>query len=218
MPAGGLITGGVLGAISLVSGIVQKNKAKKLEKENERPRESVPASALRAEALAKQYASYGLPSAVKMQAEKDIQRSAATAQNNATERRGGMEAVGAIQQGVTDATNQLAAQDATQQAGKQGALISQENQMAGWEDKVWDWNSRAKYEENAAAIRALKGAGAENINQGLDMAASGALRYFEQKPFSKSGDPVVDNPDLYGNGIPTDYTTYLKNKYSLSKN
>ena len=91
MPAGGLVTAGVIGAYSIVSGIIQRNKARKLEKENKRPTEGIPQGVLNAEALTKQYASYGLPSAAKQQAENDIQRAGATAQDNATDRRAGME-------------------------------------------------------------------------------------------------------------------------------
>lgn len=220
MPIGGLASAGIGAAISLISGIGKSRKARALERQNVRPTETVPQGVLDATAIAKRRATFGLSSTAKLAAERDIQRAATDATASAVDRRGGMETIGAVQQGVTDATTKLAVEDATQQQAKEGQLITQENQLGGWQDKVWDWNSRQKYEENAAAIRALKGSAEEETNTAEDMLLSGGVRAAEGgylKPSAKTPDPTLSHPDLYGNGLPSDYSSYLAN-WSKLKN
>jgi len=217
MPAGGLVTAGVLGAISLIKSASDKKKAKALEKSNQRPIESVPQGIKDATALAEQQATYGLPAAVKLEAQKEIQRAGAVALGSATERRAGMETIGAIQQQQQDATGNLTAQDAQLMVTKEGQLINQKNNLGDWQNRVWDWNSKAKYEENAAAIQALKGASTENFNTGLNMIASAGAKGASEGFFTPKNDPTVENPDLYGNTIPDSYATYLQNTQRLRR-
>ncbi|MEJ7828577.1 MAG: hypothetical protein WKF91_10285, partial [Segetibacter sp.] len=54
---------------------------------------------------------------------------------------------------------------------------------AQFKDKMWGWNKQSKFQENAAAIRALKGAGGANINTALQGAISTGLNVNAQGGF-----------------------------------
>ncbi len=210
------VSAGIAGGtalISLVSSVSQKAKAKKLEEQNKRPTELVPQGAMDALQLTKQLSTEGLPSASKIAAEKQIETAAATARASATDQRSGAEALGAIQAGTNAANENLVVQDANVRQAKQQAVVNEENVIGQWQDKVWDWNSKAKYEENATAINALKTASQENLNTALNQDGSGVASAKESGAFKGldiSKDPTIVNADGFTKGIPDSYTSYLQ--------
>lgn len=167
-----LIIAGATAAYNIINGIVQKNKAKKLAEQNQRPTEVVPDEVKENTAIAKDLATQGLPAAQYSRAQQEIEKSASAAVSASTDRRGGLAAVGQIQANTDSAKNNLVAEDAAARVSNIKNLMSRNDITAQWKDKIWDYNERGKYEENAAAIRALAGAGAANINTGIEMGAS----------------------------------------------
>lgn len=161
------------GAYSAISGLFKKGQAKKLAEKNVRPTEVVPDEVKINTQMAKDLAQQGLPAAQYQQAIQEIQKSSAAATAASADRRGGLSTVGAIQQQTQDAKNRLTAEDAAARMGNIKNLMARNDVMAQWKDKVWDYNERQKYEENAAAIRALAGSGAEEGNIGLNALLGG---------------------------------------------
>ena len=159
--------------LSLLKAGKQKREAAKLAAENPRPTAEVPEGVKKAQAIAETMSSQGIPDAQKEQVKQQIDRGAKGAISDATDRRGGLSAVSAIQQNTDDANLKLGAEDAASRVANIRNLQSQSNMLGQWQDKVWDYNSKQKYEENAAAIRALNTAGEENQNNALDGLASG---------------------------------------------
>lgn len=159
---------GVTGLISGISGLFQKAKANRLEKNNIRPVYDIPQEVRANQQIAQQQASMGMPGAQYQKGLQNINRNAANALSATQDRRSGLSSVGAIQQGANDATLNLTAQDAQQRVANIRNLMAQNQTMAQYRDKAWGWNNQSKYEENAAAIRALRGAGNANINQGIN--------------------------------------------------
>ena len=165
MPVTGIMAGGQLlsGVISGISGLSQKAKAKKMAKDNVRPTYEIPTEIKENQAKAKAMADTGLQGTQLAQAQKNIERSQQGAISQAVDRRGGLNAVGAIQQGSNDAYGNLAAQDTAQRMANISNLMSQNKVMASYRDKAFGYNQDQKYQENAAAVRAMTAAGNQNI-------------------------------------------------------
>jgi len=205
--------------ISGISSILQSGKAKRLAKENQRPIEMIPQGVTDSVQLAKTLAmSGGLQGATEMAAKKEIARKAATAQAEATTRRAGVATAGAVQETSNEAGLQLAARDEAARTANTQNLIQQNQTLAGWQDKVWDYNNRQKYEENAAAIRALKTASQENMNTAANsLLSTGAKANAGDLNTNQLGnvkitapkDPTM-NTGLFGGGvIPAGMTSFL---------
>lgn len=163
--AGGLIGGG----ISLVSGLIQKNKAKKLLAQNPYPTEGIPNEVLANQQIAQGAATQGLPSEEYAQAQKNIQRNQAAQLSSAQTAPGGaVRNIGAIQQNSNDANANLTAQSAAMRQQNIGQLLGVNNQVASWRDKLFDWNSKTKYAQNYNYAMGLLGQGNQNVMAGID--------------------------------------------------
>jgi hypothetical protein len=155
-------------AVSIINGISQRKQAQRLANANQRPTEPVPQGVLQADQLAQNQANEGLPGAQYAQAQQNIQRAQAAALQANNDRRGGLTTIPTIQQGTNDANLNLDVQNANARIRNRQALISEKENLGQWQDKTWGWNNAMKYQETAAASRALLGAGNQNINSGLD--------------------------------------------------
>lgn len=183
MPLGGLgtaalIAGGsqaLTGIISGISGLGQKARARRMEKENKRPIQAMPSEIEANKKLAEMYASQGMPAEQYAQAIKNIGRNTANALNASSDRRGTLSAVGGIAGKANEATGNLDAQSAAMRVNNLSRLMSANQIMAAYRDKLFQTNEMQPYQEKAAAIRALKSAGDANINQGIQSIMGGAL-------------------------------------------
>jgi hypothetical protein len=160
--------GAVTGLISGINGLFQNAKANRLAKQNVRPVYNIPQEITANQQMAQQQATMGLPGAQYAQGIRNIDRNANNALSASQDRGGGLSSIGAIQQGSNDASLNLTAMDSQQRVANLRNLMAQNQTMAQYRDKQWGWNDQSKYQENAAAIRALRGAGNANINTGLN--------------------------------------------------
>jgi hypothetical protein len=164
------------GIYSLISGIGQKARGKRLAEENIRPIYEIPKEIQANQQLAQLYANQGMPAEQLSQAQRNIQQNQAVASNLASTQRGGaLAGAGAIQAGSNQATNELAAQSAMMRMQNIRSLMSANQTLAGYRDKAFDYNQAQKYQEQAAAARALQGEGAQNIAGGLSTIGGAAL-------------------------------------------
>lgn len=163
---------GVTGLISTVNGLFQKARANRLAKLNVRPVYNIPGEIKTNQQMAQQMSKQGMSSQQYGQQTQAIGRNANAALSNAQDRRGGLAAIGAIQQNSNDANLNLNVQDNNMRLNNIRNLMQQNSTMAQFKDKAFAWNKQAKFQENAAAIRALQGAGNANIDTGLNALGS----------------------------------------------
>ena len=165
----------VTAGISLAKSASDKHKAKKLAEDNARPAQGIPQGIQDSVEIARMLATQGLSGVALTASKRDIAKSGATALAGATSRRAGAQTVGAIEQGTNDALLNLEVKDSqAHEANLQN--LQQQNQLLGnWQDQIWQWNSKSKYEENAAAIRALNTSSQENLNAGIESGLTGAM-------------------------------------------
>ena len=226
----------VKGGISAAEGIGEKAQANKLEKDNVRPTETVPQGVLDSVAYSKLMAMIGMPAEQFNAASRDINRSATNTIAAARDRRGAIDVLGTVQQNTNDATLNLEAKSAEMRTSNTQNYIQQLMAKGGWEDKVWQWNSAQKFEENAAAVRSLRTAGNANINTALNSVLSGAVTAATMgnnknpvtststdgtvagnqatlnggDPYKTPEDPTVTNPELFDNSTPLGLINYLQ--------
>lgn len=174
-----LIMGGgqVLGG--LISGLIggsQRRQGKRILKNNPYPAYEIPQEAVQA-------ASEGLPSEQYTQAMKNLQRQQTAAITAAQDRRSGLAAIAKTQALTNDAVGSLDV------ANAQARQMNQQR-LAQYREKAWDWNKRQKYLETRAYGMGLLGAGNQNIVSGIDkgIAGLGYIGYglFGDKNGSKS--------------------------------
>lgn len=178
---------GLTGLISGILGASELHKANELEKDNARPTESVPQGVLDSVALSRLMANTGMPAEQYNQVVKQIERSHTNAIATARDRRSGLDVISTVQQATNDATLNLGAKSAEMRQQNQLQLMSSLQNLGSWQDKIWNWNSAQKFIENAAAIRALKGAGYANINTAADSVLSGAATATQGLTSNKTG-------------------------------
>lgn len=175
-PGWGTLIGGVVGAgEGLITGEEQKSKANKLLGQP-RPGYNIPKEALDNQQIAQNLALTGLPSAQYEQAMKNIQRQSNQAISSAQDRRAGIGLIGTIQQKANDATGNLDAQNAEARRKNIGTLLQQNQNVAGYRDKQFDWNQKQKYQQNYNYGMQLLGAGNQNIVGGIDKGVAGLMR------------------------------------------
>jgi hypothetical protein len=167
---------GVTGLISTVNGLFQKARANRLAKANIRPTYQIPDEIKANQVMAQQMAKSGMSATQYGQQAQAIGRGANAAMANAQDRRAGLAAIGSVQQNTNDANLKLNVADNSARLNNMRSLMQQNSVLAQFKDKAFAWNKQAKFQENAAAIRALQGAGNANINAGLNsIGSAGAM-------------------------------------------
>jgi hypothetical protein len=169
--AGGLIGGG----IGLVSGLFQKKKGNDILKQNPYPTQTVPNEVLESKEIAQNMANEGMPSQQYEAAQKNIQRQQSAAIAQAQDRRSGVGAIGAIQQGTNDASGQLDAQSAAIRRQNQLGLINVNSQVGQYRNAAFDWNQKQKYISNFNYGMSLIGSGNQNMMSGIDKIGGGLI-------------------------------------------
>lgn len=197
----------VSGGLSMLKGAKQKREAKKMAEGNTRPDMPIPSAILEAQKMAKSMAAEGMPSEQYTKGLKSIDRSATNALRSATDRRGGLAAVGQVQATTNDALGNLTVQDANMRQRNQMNLINQTNQLGRYQQNAWDWNKRQKFLETAQAARALMGAGAMNANQGIDRLLTGAAEggAYAESAIKGKGSSYIPKQDTTISGQPRTY-------------
>lgn len=172
----GNVGAGATGLISGITGFFQKKQGNKLNAQNPFPVEGMPSEILANQQIAQGAAQQGLPSEEYQQAQKNIQRNQAAAISSAATSPGdAVRNLGAIQEMSNNATGQLDAQNAEARRQNIGQLQTVNNQVASWKDKLFDWNQRAKYQQDRQYAMSLIGAGNANMVAGADKLIGGLV-------------------------------------------
>ncbi len=168
------IAEGVLGLGQSAYGLWQAHKGNQMASANKRPTYEIPDEINQNLNQAQQMALTGLPDEQKQQYVNNIQRSQNFGLGASSDRKGGLAGLGGLVQQGNDASMNLLSADAGARRQNQMGLMNARTQLANYKDKAFEFNKANPYYENAAAARAMQGAGAQNIWGGLGTTA-GAL-------------------------------------------
>ncbi len=175
------------GLIQGIYGITQFHKGQQLAKQNPFPNEAIPEAILRNQKLSELYANTGLPGAQYEQGRQNIARQENQIISASNDRRGGLAVLPQVQQNANDATLNLDVANANARRQAQQQQIQQNNVLGTWQDKVWGWNKQQKFIQQAAAARALMGAGTQNEFGGADRVIGGGTTFAGNGGFNGGG-------------------------------
>lgn len=159
----GLVIAGTGALIKGVSGFFQNKKANALAKANPRPTYNIPDEFKNNLTLAKQLAQTGLPQQQYNNAYNNINRNQAGALGVLSRSANPGANLAALVRANNDATLNLDAQDAAARMNNQRGVMQQNTVLGQQQLAKQQWDSLGKYQENAAAASALKGAGLQNM-------------------------------------------------------
>lgn len=213
--AGGLIGG--------ITGLFQKNKAKKLlNAAGEQPLYNIPQEILKNQKQAELNAAEGMPSEQYNNAMKGIQESQRNALSGALDRRSALMSLPSIQRQTNNAYGNLASQSAQMRRQNQQTLYNVGNTTAQYRDKAWNYNQLQPWQRKYNYGMQLLGAGNQNFTGGLEklvggigqtlfpsgvnfnLKGSGSKQRTANPNYIKSNEGYVPDgiymDDVYGNG------------------
>jgi len=204
-------------ALKGIQGLLQGAKGSKLAKKNIRPTYEIPQEFQQNLAIAENMGRVGLPQQQYTQGLQNIQRSQ-TAGLRQLGRMGRGGSVAGLARAGMDATLGLDVADANARMSNQRAAMGYRSQIGQQQLAKQQYDKFGRYEEDAAAAEALKGAGRQNVMGGLsDLANIGmtAMAYGDlgggkgKVPTSKTALLPKLNPQDYLNklGMPNPKTT-----------
>ncbi|WP_423148628.1 hypothetical protein [Rubrolithibacter danxiaensis] len=164
----GAISGGASSLIGLGVGLFQRAKARRLEKKTVRPVYSTPAEVALNQKIAEKRAAQGMGTQQYANAQNNINRNVSAGLNALSTQRNGLAAVGNIVAQANDASLNLDAQDAQMQQANEAQLLAQNQNVADYKDKEFQYNKADKYAEAMNKIAQLRGAGNASLNNGVN--------------------------------------------------
>jgi len=151
-----------------VSGLFQSIKGNKMAKNNPFPTAQVNQNIAKNAAIAEQMAQTGLPQQQYNQALQNMQRNQNGVLTSLGRSANSSAGLASVLRASNDASLNLDVNDAQARMRNQGISMQQRGQLAGEQNRVWDWNNRQKYLQQAQAASAMQGAGKQNMFGALD--------------------------------------------------
>jgi hypothetical protein len=188
----------LFGGFQLLRGLSQA-------KSNRRPEYNIPQEIGQNLNQAQLMAQQGLPMDVYNRNAGAIDRNMAFGLRSSADRRGGLQSLGALNQGANDAYSNLMAQDAQARMANLAQLYNMRNTMANYRDKAFEVNQMQPFQQKAAEAQGLQGAGLRNIMGGLQGAAnvaSSQAMYNAMNPNAMGGMGGAETMFAQGGGIP----------------
>lgn len=147
-------------------GIFQGAKANRLERNNIRPTATVNSNIVKNVGDAAIAAQTGLSDRVYNNALNQL-NTGLSAGARQIGRMGGTASVASTLQAYNQGINNLAAQDQQAQMQNQNRLFGARTALANEQHRVWNWNEAGRYNEMAQRIANLRGAGQQNVFNGI---------------------------------------------------
>lgn len=146
-----------------IGGLLGIGKGNRRAKNNNFPVEQVNPLLQKNVAIAENMARTGLPQEQYNNQLNNISRNQAGALMSFGRRAGNTGSLASIVRAGNDATNNLVSQDARARMNNERFAFGQRAQLAGEQNRVWDWNNRQRYIQNANSNAQQIGAGKQNV-------------------------------------------------------
>lgn len=166
-----IIGGGLAGIGSLASigiGLFQRAKARKLEKATVRPVYKTPSEVFLNQKMAQKEASQGMDGTTYNTELNNINRTASAGLDTLSKQRNGIAGIGNLVAKTNDATLGLSAEDDAIKRANLKAYLDQNQNVADYSDKEFQYNEADKYAEIMNKIAQLRGGGNAGINSGVN--------------------------------------------------
>lgn len=186
---------------SLIGGIfggLQRNQARKLERNNILPLQSVNSNILANQAMARQQAQVGLAQSQYNQIRNQQNGNLATVLSTASRTGRNIPVAGLLRQ-ANIGTQNLNIQDAQARQQNQRLLMQQNGVIAQEEQRVFNWNKAQPYLRTAQQVASMRNAGTQNIFGGIGtIAQMGIGGAFDKAGASAGlGTQAYQTPNFY---------------------
>lgn len=194
-------------AIQGISGLIGIGRGKNMARRNPFVTESVNQNLINNAAIAENAARVGTPQQQYNQQQDAINSNQAAGIRMLNRSNNPVAGVSSLVRQSNLATGRLNAQDSIDRQNNQRVAMQQRGILAGEQNRVWDWNNRQRYLQNAQAASQTINAGRQNLFGGIQglsqlgqMALAGEQGASQQQP-------------VYGAGISSLNNSYLRPSY-----
>jgi hypothetical protein len=167
--------GGVSALGGIAMGLFQRARARKLEKATVRPVYQTPAEVYLNQQLTQRQASNGMDGTTYNTALSNINRNASAGMQALSQQRSGVAGIGNIVAQSNDAALNLDSQDDAIKKQNLGQYLQQNQNVADYSDKAFQYNKADKYAETMNKISQMRASGNANINSGINSMSSMAM-------------------------------------------
>lgn len=190
MPALGALIGGAAALANIGIGIGQRAKAKRLQKRLVRPEMQVQQEFVDNAAEAENMARVGMNQQQYNNALNNIRKNS-TAGLRQLGRMGKPGGLASMVRAQNDATIGLDVKDAEMRRMNKLNSFQHKSILGGQKQAAWNWNKRDAYGEKLAEVQALKGAGMQNVGNGVNSAANLGMIMSQGRDLDLSSDPTM---------------------------
>lgn len=202
MPLPLLALAAIPSVVQAVSGLIGQGAGKRRAKNNPFPTETVNPLFAQNLAIAENMGKTGLPQQQYQQAQQGFARNQAGALRQFA-RTGGRGNLGGIIRAGNDSQLGLDAMDAQARIGNQRLAFGMRNQLANEQNRVWDWNNRSKFLQEAQAAGQQMGAGRSNLMGGLNnLSMLGSYAMYGQQGQPQNMGQLMGQSPITQNAIP----------------
>jgi hypothetical protein len=184
-----------------IGGIFKNAKGKKLAKQNEFPDEAVNQNIIQNSAEADQMAQTGMPQAQYKNQQQAINTNQAGAVRLLANGNMPNSSLSSLTRAGNDATATLNSQDAVDRQQNQRFAIGQRGLLANEQNRVWDWNKRQRYLQNARAAAEYMRSGSQDISGALDNVSSIGQIASSTNLSMADGRSMLKNGQTFGTGF-----------------
>lgn len=203
-----------------ISGLFGIARGKKMARNNPFPNQAVNQNLIQNAAMADNMARVGTPSQQYNNQLQDIQKNQTGGVRILSRSSNPIAGVSGLVRASNEAIGGLNARDAMDRVNNQRLAMQQRGILAGEENRVWDWNKKTRYLQNAQAAAETIGAGRQNLFGGLQsLSQVGQLAMMGEDGGMGGGQSDFNQLDrstysfrdrLLGTRTPTGYTGQLR--------
>lgn len=183
---GGLITGGIGSLFSIANGLSQKSQANKLEKQSVRPIYNIPGEISQNQKIAERESNHGLSGTQYNNDLNNINNNVSAGISALNQNRNSLAGIGNLVAQANSAALNLDSQDDAVKRQNLAALLAQNENVAQYRDKAFQYNNADKYKEEQDRISALRGAGNQNIGNAVNGLSNLGMSYFLAKNYNQN--------------------------------
>lgn len=193
------------GAVQTIVGGFQKGKAKRIARANKRPVYKIQKPILDNQELIESRAGQGISDAGLQVMKQENERGVTSAIDAILAGGGSVNNIADLYSKFSDGTNKMALIDEEMRTRNVQNLITQNNQLAGEQDKAWQVNVFAPYADKAQAAAALTNQGSNNIWKGVNTMLSAGANYATSQQYADQANNVYNQrgqtPATTGNNM-----------------
>ncbi len=179
-----------------VQGLIQNAQAKKIARNNPRPKYKIQQEVLDNQAIAESRGSTGLSDAALQVLKQGNERGLSSSIEAVLDAGGSANNIADIYGNYQDGVSKMALIDEEMRRRNIDNLVSQNMRLSNEKDKAWQVNVYAPYADKAQAAAALKAQGSENLWKGVNTVLGAGASFATSQQYRNEANNVYPSGDL----------------------